>query len=66
MSQVQLLQTFMTLGISNLVNREHIETITDAVAVVAIVAFGRKSRIPAPQGPADAQANARQNDSAIT
>jgi drug/metabolite transporter (DMT)-like permease len=51
-SQVQLLQTFVTLALSALVNGEHIEPITigAAVAVVGIVALGRKARIE-PHGP---------------
>jgi len=46
-SQVQLLQTFVTLAISALLLREHIsgETIAFALAVVAVVMLGRKARI---------------------
>ncbi|QJP15638.1 DMT family transporter [Starkeya sp. ORNL1] len=46
-SQVQLLQTFVTLALSALVNGEHIDpvTIVAALAVVGIVAIGRKARI---------------------
>lgn len=48
-SQVQLLQTFITLALSAVVNGEHIDpaTIVAAVAVVAIVALGRKARVGA-------------------
>lgn len=46
-SQVQLLQTFVTLGLSAIVNGEHVGLSTVAVAalVVAIVAAGRNARI---------------------
>jgi drug/metabolite transporter (DMT)-like permease len=46
-SQVQLLQTFVTLGLSALVNGEHVDplTIAAAVAVVVIVALGRKAQV---------------------
>ncbi|EKS29770.1 DMT family transporter [Afipia felis] len=46
-SQVQLLQTFVTLGLSAVVNGEHVGPSTIAVAalVVAIVAAGRNARI---------------------
>jgi drug/metabolite transporter (DMT)-like permease len=46
-SQVQLLQTFVTLALSAIVNGEHIDpvTIVAALAVVGIVALGRKARI---------------------
>ena len=46
-SQVQLLQTFVTLGLSAVINGEHVGPSTIAVAalVVAIVAAGRKARI---------------------
>jgi drug/metabolite transporter (DMT)-like permease len=46
-SQMQLLQTFVTLGLSALVNGEHIDplTIVAAIAVVAIVALGQKARV---------------------
>ena len=46
-SQIQLLQTFVTLGLSALINGEHIGLSTIAVAsiVVIIVAAGRNSRI---------------------
>jgi len=46
-SQVQLLQTFVTLGLSAAVNGEHVGPSTIAVAalVVAIVAAGRNARI---------------------
>lgn len=46
-SQVQLLQTFVTLGLSAVINGEHIGPSTIAVAalVVAIVAAGRYARI---------------------
>lgn len=48
-SQVQLLQTFLTLGLSALVNRETIDpaTIAAAIAIVVIVALGRTARIRA-------------------
>ncbi len=44
-SQVQLLQTFVTLALSAVVNGEHIDpvTIAAAIAVVGIVALGRKA-----------------------
>ena len=44
-SQVQLLQTFVTLGVAALVNGERIDAITvlAALAVVAVVALGRRS-----------------------
>jgi len=46
-SQVQLLQTFVTLGLSAVINGEHVGPSTIAVAalVVAIVAAGRNARI---------------------
>jgi drug/metabolite transporter (DMT)-like permease len=46
-SQVQLLQTFVTLGLSAVVNGEHVgpSTIVVAALVVAIVAAGRNARI---------------------
>lgn len=46
-SQVQLLQTFVTLGLSAVINGEHVGPSTLAVAalVVAIVAAGRNARI---------------------
>jgi drug/metabolite transporter (DMT)-like permease len=46
-SQIQLLQTFVTLGLSAVINGEHIGPSTIAVAaiVVIIVAAGRNSRI---------------------
>jgi drug/metabolite transporter (DMT)-like permease len=46
-SQIQLLQTFVTLGLSAVINGEHIGLSTVAVAaiVVIIVAAGRNSRI---------------------
>lgn len=46
-SQVQLLQTFVTLGLSAIINGEHVGPSTIAVAalVVAIVAAGRNARI---------------------
>jgi drug/metabolite transporter (DMT)-like permease len=46
-SQIQLLQTFVTLGLSAVINGEHIGLSTIAVAaiVVIIVAAGRNSRI---------------------
>lgn len=46
-SQVQLLQTFITLGLSAIINGEHVGPSTIAVAalVVAIVAAGRNARI---------------------
>ena len=46
-SQVQLLQTFVTLGLSAVINDEHVGPSTIAVAalVVAIVAAGRNARI---------------------
>jgi len=46
-SQVQLLQTFVTLGLSAIINGEHVGLSTIAVAalVVAIVATGRNARI---------------------
>jgi len=48
-SQVQLLQTFVTLALSAWVNGEHIDPVTigAAIAVVAIVAMGRSSRVAA-------------------
>jgi drug/metabolite transporter (DMT)-like permease len=44
-SQVQLLQTFVTLGVAALVNGERVDAITvlAALAVVAVVALGRRS-----------------------
>ena len=44
-SQVQLLQTFVTLGVAALVNGERIDAVTvlAALAVVAVVALGRQS-----------------------
>jgi drug/metabolite transporter (DMT)-like permease len=44
-SQVQLLQTFVTLGVAALVNGEHVDAVTvlAALAVVAVVALGRRS-----------------------
>ena len=44
-SQVQLLQTFVTLGVAALVNGERIDAVTvlAALAVVAVVALGRRS-----------------------
>jgi drug/metabolite transporter (DMT)-like permease len=46
-SQVQLLQTFVTLGLSAVINGEHVGPSTIAVAalVVAIVAAGRNAHI---------------------
>jgi drug/metabolite transporter (DMT)-like permease len=46
-SQVQLLQTFVTLGLSAVINGEHVgpSTIAAAALVVAIVAAGRNARI---------------------
>jgi drug/metabolite transporter (DMT)-like permease len=46
-SQTQLLQTFVTIGIAALINRESIDawTIGAAVLVVAIVALGRKAKV---------------------
>lgn len=46
-SQVQLFQTFITLGLSATINRETVDpaTIAAAIAVVFIVALGRKTRI---------------------
>jgi drug/metabolite transporter (DMT)-like permease len=45
-SQILLLQTFVTVGLSALVNGEHIGllTIVTAIAVVAIVALGQRAR----------------------
>jgi drug/metabolite transporter (DMT)-like permease len=44
-SQVQLLQTFVTLGVAALVNGERVDAVTvlAALAVVAVVALGRRS-----------------------
>jgi drug/metabolite transporter (DMT)-like permease len=46
-SQMQLLQTFATLGLAALVNGEHVDgpTIAAAVAVVAIVALGQRAKV---------------------
>ena len=46
-SQVQLLQTFVTLAIAIPLNGEHVDLITwvFAIAVVAVVLIGRKARI---------------------
>ena len=50
-SQVQLLQPFVTVGLAALVNRERIdiETILFAAAVVVTVAIGMRMRVGAPQ-----------------
>jgi drug/metabolite transporter (DMT)-like permease len=47
--QVQLLQTFFTLGFSVLLNREplHLRTVIFALIVAACVWFGRKARVAA-------------------
>ena len=45
-SQIQLLQTFMTIGLAGLVNGESIDmaTIAAAVAVVIMVALGQSAK----------------------
>ena len=49
-SQVMLLQTFFTVGLSAIVNGEHIDplTIVAAVAVVAAVSLGQRARTASP------------------
>jgi drug/metabolite transporter (DMT)-like permease len=49
-SQVQLVQTFVTLGLSALVNDEHIDVVTilAAIVIVAIVALGSSARVTEP------------------
>jgi drug/metabolite transporter (DMT)-like permease len=46
-SQVQLLQTFVTLGVAAVLNGERVDGITwaAALAVVAVVALGRRARV---------------------
>jgi drug/metabolite transporter (DMT)-like permease len=46
-SQMQLFQTFVTVGLSAVVNGEHIDllTIVTAIAVVVIVALGQRARV---------------------
>ena len=46
-SQVQLLQSFVTLAISGFLLKEHVsgETVLFALAVIAIVALGRRARV---------------------
>jgi drug/metabolite transporter (DMT)-like permease len=45
--QVQLLQTFMTLGAATIINRESITLVTVAFAIIVglCVWFGRRTRI---------------------
>jgi drug/metabolite transporter (DMT)-like permease len=54
-SQVQLLQPFVTVGLAALVNRERVDlqTILFAAAVVVTVAIGMRMRVGAPQESAD-------------
>lgn len=51
-SQMQLLQIFVTLGLSATVNGEPVDllTVAAAVLVVAIVAMGRKAQVAGPAG----------------
>jgi drug/metabolite transporter (DMT)-like permease len=46
-SQVQLLQTFVTLAVAALLNRERVDVVTwlSAVAVVGVVMLGRRARV---------------------
>ncbi|GGF89169.1 multidrug DMT transporter permease [Azorhizobium oxalatiphilum] len=54
-AQVQLLQTFVTVGLAWPVNGERLdlETVLFAVAVVAVVALGRKAKVAGAPAPAE-------------